>query len=159
MAASDVTHAVNLAGKLAVAAVDFHRCRIYAIDAASRSQPQRVTAPDPGHLNHNLLHHHGNPSGAFEADHAEAVAYFKALAHALAPCQKLLLLGHGNGKSNASHVFEGYLEKHHRDLAAKIVGNVRTDIDDITDHQLLRLGEAYFGIHEPLRSGSGARST
>jgi len=156
MSTHDVHNAVDLTGKLAVAALDFHRCRIYALDAAARSTPERVSAPDPGHLNHNLLHRHGNPSGAFEADQAEAVAYFKALAQALAPCRQLLLVGHGNGKANASHVFEGYLEKHHRDLAARIVANVRADIDDITDHQLLRLAEPYFGLHEPLRSGSGA---
>ena len=36
--------------------------------------------------------------------------------------------------------------------AAKIVANVRADIDDITDRQLLRLGEHHFHIDVPRRA-------
>jgi hypothetical protein len=113
---------------------------------------ETITAPDPSHVNHNIFHRHGNPSGAFDVDGAETSAYFKALAHALAPARGLLLVGHGKGKANFSHHFESFLEKHHRDVAAKIVANVRADIDDITDRQLLRLGEHHFHIEVPRRA-------
>jgi hypothetical protein len=37
-------------------------------------------------------------------------------------------------------------------VAAKIVANVRADIDDLTDRQLLRLGEQHFHIDVPRRA-------
>ena len=143
---------VDIAGKLAVVAVDAGHARIYCVDAEAATAPETVKAPDPSHVNHNIFHRHGNPSGAFDVDGAETTAYFKALAHALAPARGLLLVGHGKGKANFSHHFESFLEKHHRDVAAKIVANVRADIDDITDRQLLRLGEHHFHIEVPRRA-------
>jgi hypothetical protein len=143
---------VDIAGKLAVVAIDAGHARVYAIEAEPNTAIETITAPDPSHVNHNIFHRHGNPSGAFDVDGAETSAYFKALAHALAPARGLLLVGHGKGKANFSHHFESFLEKHHRDVAAKIVANVRADIDDITDRQLLRLGEHHFHIEVPRRA-------
>jgi len=37
------------------------------------------------------------------------------------------------------------------------VADVRCDIDDITDAQLLRLGELYFGEDEPVRDHGDSR--
>ena len=143
---------VDITGKLAVVAVDAGHARVYCVDRDAATAPETVKAPDPSHVNHNIFHRHGNPSGAFDVDGAETTAYFKALAHALAPARGLLLVGHGKGKANFSHHFESFLEKHHRDVAAKIVANVRADIDDITDRQLLRLGEHHFHIEVPRRA-------
>ena len=140
---------VNLTGKCAVVAADFSHTRIYAVDALAGASPETVTAPDPSHVNHNLFHHHGNPSGGF--DRPETNEYLKALSHALAPAGRILLLGHGGGKANFSHLLESYIEKHHRDVAAKIVANVRADIDDLTDVELLRLGEVYSDTNVPKR--------
>ena len=143
---------VDIAGKLAVVAIDAGHARVYAIEAEPNTAMETITAPDPSHVNHNIFHRHGNPSGAFDVDGAETTAYFKALAHALAPARGLLLVGPGKGKATFSHHFESFLEKHHRDVAAKIVANVRADIDDITDRQLLRLGEHHFHIEVPRRA-------
>ena len=148
---------VSLVGKCAIVAADFNHARIYAVDAATGTSPEKVVAPDPSHVNHNIFHHHGNPTGGFDIDRPETNEYLKALSHALAPAQRILLLGHGGGKANFSHLLESYLEKHHRDVASKIVANVRADIDDLTDAQLMRIGEAYFGIDEPKRGHPQSR--
>jgi hypothetical protein len=143
---------IDIAGKLAVVAIDAGHARVFAIEAEPNTTMETITAPDPSHVNHNIFHRHGNPSGAFDVDGPETTAYFKSLAHALAPARGLLLVGHGKGKANFSHQFESFVEKHHRDVAAKIVANVRADIDDITDRQLLRLGEHHFHIDVPRRA-------
>ena len=52
------------------------------------------------------------------------------------------MLGHGNGEANASGV--GYVEKYRHDVAAKLVADVRVDIDHIDEEQVLRLAQAYF---------------
>ena len=147
MAARDVTDAVDLRGRQAIAAVDFHETRIYALDAPGHSTPEHVKAEDPQGLFHNVYHRAGNPDGSYEDDSPE---YWRTLAHALSPASEVLILGHGKGKANASHHLVAFLEKHFSDVAAKIVADVRVDIDDITDNQLLRLGQLYFN-EEPAR--------
>ncbi|MFN8126962.1 MAG: hypothetical protein U0R64_10705 [Candidatus Nanopelagicales bacterium] len=153
---ADITDKVDLRGKRAIVAVDYHHARIYAVDAAGHTAPEPVTAQDPWHLNHNLYHRAGNPDGHYDIDNIDTDDFLKTLALAVRPADEVLLLGHGKGKSNASHRFEAYLEKHYSDIAAKIVASVRMDIDDITDEQLLRLGQLYFD-DEPTRDHGDSR--
>ena len=147
----DVTNVIDLTGKFVVIAADFNHARIFAVDTAAKASPEMVTAPDPSHVNHNIFHHHGNPSGGFDIDKPETNEYLKTLSKALAPAQQILLLGHGGGKANFSQLLESYLEKHHRDVAAKIVASIRADIDDLTNVEIVRLGESFFGINVPKR--------
>ncbi len=157
MGEHDITDKVDVRGKRAVVAVDFHHARIYAIDAPTHSRPEAVQATDPYNLDHNLYHRAGNPDGTYDIDRIDTDEFFKTLALALREAQEVLLLGHGKGKSNASHIFETYLHKHYSDVAAKIVADIKCDIDDITDNQLLRLGELYFGEDEPERDYGDSR--
>jgi hypothetical protein len=62
----------------------------------------------------------------------------------LVPANQVLLLGHGLVKANASDTFEVYLEKHRRQIANKIVVNVRCGIHDLSNVDLLRIGELSF---------------
>lgn len=152
---ADVTDAVNVRGKRAVVAMDFRHVRVYATDSPGHSRPEGVKAQDPWHLNHNLYHREDNPDGTYDIDAIDTDDFFKTLALELKPADELLLLGHGKGKSNASVLFASYLEKHYSDVAAKVVAIVRCDVDDITDNQLLRLGESAFGDDVPERGFDG----
>lgn len=131
----------HLRGKQVVAAVDFHQTTIYATDAAPDQPPTKLVAPDPRGYFHKISHHAGNPDGTYEADSTE---YWQEVSDALAPAAAILLLGHGKGKANASHHFVAYAETHRNDIAAKIVADVRADIDDLTAEQVLRLAKRYF---------------
>lgn len=143
----DVTDAIDLTNRVAIAAVDFHSTRIYALDSPDHSVPEHVSAEDPRGRYHNVYHHHGNVDGTYLDD---SDAYWSTLTHALAPARSILLLGHGSGKANASHHLVNYMEHHRKDIAAKIVGDIRADIDDLTDEQVLRLGQHILGV-DPLR--------
>ncbi|HEY5059680.1 MAG TPA: hypothetical protein VII51_11760 [Gaiellaceae bacterium] len=128
-------------GKNVVAVIDFHETSIYPTDASPGERPEHIVAPDPlGHF-HKVHHHAGNPSGAYEADSPE---YWREIADAVSPAAAILLLGHGKGKSNASHHWVAYVEKHRKDVAAKVVADVRVDIDRLDDDQVLRLAQYYF---------------
>ena len=148
---------LSLTGKRAVVAIDFNHARIYAIDAPTHSRPDEVRAQDPWNLDHNLYHRAGNPDGSYDIDLIDTDKFFQTVAHEIKAADEVLLLGHGKGKSNASHIFEAYLRKHYSDVAEKIVADVRCDIDDITSNQLLRLGELYFGSNEPNRDYGDGR--
>lgn len=152
-----VDEKVSLKGKRAVVAIDFNHARIYAIDAPTHARPDAIRAQDPWNLDHNLYHRDGNPDGHYDIDLIDTDKFFQTIAHEISAADEVLLLGHGTGKSNASHLFEAYLRRHYSDVADKIVADVRCDIDDITDSQLLRLGELYFGSNEPPRDHADGR--
>ncbi len=139
-------------GKNVVAVVDFRHTTIYPTDAPPGQRPGRVVATDPhGHF-HKVQHRAGNPKGTYEDDSPE---YWREVTEALVPAGAILLLGHGQGRANASHHWVAYVEKHRKDVAAKVIADVRVDIDHLDDDQVLRLAQYYFGA-PPLRdSGDG----
>jgi hypothetical protein len=129
-------------GKNVVASIAFQDSVVYPTDASPGERPERLVASDPlGHY-HKVHHFAGNPDGTYEADSPE---YWRELTEALAPAAAILLLGHGAGKANASHQWVAYVEKHRKDVAAKVVADVRVDIDHLDDAQVLRLAQYYFG--------------
>jgi hypothetical protein len=140
-------------GKQVVAAIDFRHTIIYATDATPGQRPTELLAADPrGHF-HKISHHAGNPDGTYEDDSSE---YWREVSDALTPAGAILLLGHGGGKANASHHFVAYVEKHRKDVAAKVVADVRADIDDLTGAQVLRLAQHHF-VESPFRDFGDSR--
>lgn len=78
---------------------------------------------------------------AGEADHAD---YWVEITKVLESAREILVLGHGKGKVNASHLWVSYVEKHRKDVAAKLVAEVRVDIDELTDAQVVGLARDFF---------------
>ena len=128
-------------GKNVVAVIAFRESSIYPTDAAPGERPERVVASDPLGRFHKVHHQAGNPDGRYEDDSPE---YWQELTEALAPAGAILLLGHGKGKANASHRWVAHVEKHNKEVAAKVVADVRVDIDHLDDAQVLRLAQRYF---------------
>jgi hypothetical protein len=141
-----------LHGKRVVAAIDFRDTVIYATDAAAGERSGRVVADDPKGRYHKVSHRAGNPRGVYEPDSQE---YWEAISDALAPAAAILLLGHGQGRANASHHFVAYVEEHRPEIAAKIVAEVRVDIDALTDEQVFRLAQLHFGDQPVQDFGDG----
>ena len=151
----DGVHApVDVHGKWAVAAIDFHETRIYPVTLDASGRPERVIPHDPRGYYAHLHHMAGNPTGAYLTDSDE---YWRTLAEQLRPASAILLLGHGTGKANASHHFITYAEKHESDVAAKILGDVRCDIGDLTDVQVLRIAQGYLDML-PARDAADRRN-
>ncbi len=137
-----VEHIELVPGKNVVAVIDFHETTIYPTDASPGQLPEHIVSTDP-HGRHRKVHHHaGNPKGAYDEDNT---AYWHELTDALAPAGAILLFGHGQGKANASHQWVAEVEKHRPDVAAKVVADIRVDIDHLDDRQVLRLAQYYFG--------------
>ena len=139
-----------LRDKQVVAVIDFHQTTIYATDASSGDVPQHLVPSDPAGHFHKVHHKAGNPDGAYEADSS---AYWREVTDALAPAGAVLLLSHGGGKANASLHWVNYVDKHRPDVAAKVIADIRVDIDHLDNDQVLRLAQYYFGA--PLLRDSG----
>lgn len=73
-----------------------------------------------------VSHKAGNPDGIYEAGNPD---YWREITEALAPAALIVLLGHGNGKTNASYQWLAYAEKHATGVAAMVVAGIRTDLD------------------------------
>jgi hypothetical protein len=125
-----------------VAVIDFGSTTIYPTDSLPGQSPEQIVATDPLGRFHKVRHRAGNPGGTYEADSPE---YWREVTEALSPAGAILLLGHGKGKANASHQWVAYVEKQRPDVAAKVVADVRADIDHLDDAQVLRLARYYFG--------------
>ncbi len=146
-------YAEAIRGKNVVAVIDFRQTSIYPTDATPGRRPERIVAPDPhGHF-HKVQHHAGNPKGTYEDDSTE---YWREVTEALVPAGAILLLGHGRGRANASHHWVSYAEQHRRDVAGKVIADVRVDIEHLDDQQVLRLAQYYFGA-PPLRDFGDGR--
>jgi len=140
-------------GKAVIAAIDFHHTLLYVTDATAGHQPAQLMAEDPRGYFRKVSHDAGNPGGIYEDDSTE---YWQAISDAVAPAGVILVLGHGQGRANASHHWVAYVEKHRRDIAAKIAAEVRVDIEAVTSEQVLRLAQQYLGS-EPLRNFGDGR--
>ena len=144
----------TMRGKNVVAVIDFRETAIFSTDASPGEKPEQIIAVDPKGRFHKIHHRAGNPQGTYEDDNSE---YWHEVTDALAPAGAILLLGHGGGKANASHEWVNYVEKNRKDVAAKVVADVRVDIDQLDEGQVLRLAQHYFGA-PPLRmSPAGGR--
>jgi hypothetical protein len=148
-----VDYSQLIRNKSVVAVIDFRETAIFPTDATPSERPEQIIAADPrGHF-HKVHHHAGNPKGTYEDDSSD---YWREVTDALAPAAAILLLGHGGGKANASHQWVAYVEKHRKDVAAKVVADVRVDIDHLDEKQILRLAQYYFGA-PPLRDSGDSR--
>jgi hypothetical protein len=128
-------------GKSVVAVIAFRETTVYPTDVSPGRYPERLVAADPrGHF-HKVHHRAGNPRGAYEDDGPE---YWHHITETLSTAGSILLLGHGNGKANASHHWVAYVEKHRKDVAAKVVADVRVDIDHLDEKRVLQLAQYYF---------------
>jgi hypothetical protein len=139
--------------KNVVAAIDFRETTIYPTDAFPGQRPEHIVAADPHGRFHKVYHRAGNPDGTYEADSPE---YWREVNEALSQAGAILLLGHGKGRANASHHWVAYVERHRKDLAARVVADVRVDIDHLDGEQILRLAQYYF-TGPPLRDFGDGR--
>ena len=143
-----VTDLIDVAGHYVVVAIDFHESRIYQLDGGGVSRPEKIVPLDPRGYHAHLHTKAGTVRGWYDPDDVEV---WRSLAEQLRGAAAVLLLGHGNGKANASHQFIAYVEKNDRELAPALLGDLRVDVDDLTDAQIVRLGQQFFDM-APVRN-------
>lgn len=137
----------------AVVAIDFRQARVF--DVSDGARPVRHEVADPWHLHRNLYHRRRNPDGTYDPDSMSTGEFFAEVAGDLVGADEVLILGHGGAKANASVAFGAYLQRRQPDVAARVVADLRCDLDDLTDNQVLRLAQSFFG-EAPLRVPRGA---
>ena len=105
------------------------------------SVPERLHPFDPHGTLRMLKHTQGNNA---EARAPESLAYYEAISKTLTGAEEILLMGSGTGASSAMTHLKDYLETHHKDTAASIVGALTVDIEALTEGQLLQEARAFY---------------
>lgn len=77
-------------------------------------------------------------------DTRESSAFYATIAAQLVGAKEILLLGSGTGHSSAMNHFQDYLETHHKDIAARLVGALTVDLEALTEGQLLKEAREFY---------------
>ena len=117
--------------------VDHRETRIYRIDGTGSEMGPAITPYDPHHFLHHL--EHKNESQERGQRSPEDPGYYRHIAEALAHSGRIILVGHGTGKSNAAHHLAETLKAHHSETYARVVAEFDEDLSCITVPQMLRL--------------------
>jgi hypothetical protein len=120
--------------------VDHHGAKIYRIDVASADASKREIRPyDPHHFLHHLTHKDQSREQGQRAP--EDPDFYKKIADAVAAGGRIVVVGHGTGKSNAAEHLTQYLRTHHRETYGRVVREIEADLSATTVPQLLELAE------------------
>jgi hypothetical protein len=118
--------------------MDHQEARIFAADLpAHGAAAQDIHPYDP----HNFLHHLSHkdqPRERGQRAHEDATFYDR-IAQAVVSAQRIVIIGHGAGKSDAGHHLMGYLAAHHSEIAGKIVAELSADLSHTTAPELLAI--------------------
>lgn len=122
-----------------LAVVDHHEARLYVIRVGNPGSAEHSIRPyDPHHFLHHLRHK-DQAKEKGQKSHEDATFYGR-IAQALVPAARIVLVGHGEGASNAAHHLLVYLKAHHPEVASRVVKEVSADLPALTEPQLLALG-------------------
>jgi len=118
--------------------VDHHGAKIYHIDINGDDLSTHEIKPyDPHHFLHHLTHKDQDREKGQRAP--EDSSFYQRISQALAGSERILVVGHGSGHSNAAHHLIDYIRSHDSDTYARIVDEVTADLSSITLLQLLAL--------------------
>ncbi|MGA2562141.1 MAG: hypothetical protein ABSF96_01135 [Steroidobacteraceae bacterium] len=124
--------------------VDHHGAKIYRIDSPTGDASKREITPyDPHHFLHHLTHKDQSREQGQRAP--EDAGFYQRIGDALAAGGKIVVVGHGTGKSNAAEHLSEYLRTHHRETYNRIVLEIGADLSAATTPQLLALAEQALG--------------
>jgi hypothetical protein len=117
--------------------IDHHGAKLYQIHLSSNQQAETVTPYDPHHFLHHL--HHRDETSEQGQRPAEDLTFYDRIAAALHG-DRIVLLSHGTGSSNASNVLAERLKKQHSSIYAKIVGQAEVNTSAMTEAEILAYG-------------------
>jgi hypothetical protein len=121
-----------------LAVVDHHEARLYSLRVGEKGAVEQDLRPyDPHHFLHHFRHKDQSKEKGQKAH--EDPKFYEQIAHALAPASRIVLVGHGEGASNAAHHLQAYLQAHHHLIAERVIP-ISADLPALTEPQLLALG-------------------
>ena len=129
-----------------VVLIDHHGAKLYQIHLSSNQQAETITPYDPHHFLHHL--HHRDEVSEHGQRPAEDLTFYDRIAEALRDVNRIVLLSHGTGSSNASNVLAERLKKQHPSIYMKVVGQAEVNTSAMTEAEILAFGRKAFATGE-----------
>lgn len=124
--------------------MDHHGAKIYRVEPGSAgTSPREITPYDPHHFLHHLAHKDQLREEGQRA--SEDPSFYGRIGDVLATASRILVVGHGKGKSNAARHLVEYLRTHHHETYQRVVREIEADLSAVTPPQLLELAGQAFG--------------
>jgi hypothetical protein len=121
-----------------VVLIDHHAAKLYRIQLSSDQRAETVAPYDPHHFLHHL--HHRDEVSEHGQRPAEDLTFYDRIAEALRDVDRIVLLSHGTGSSNASNVLTERLKKHHPGIYTKIIRQAEMNTSAMTEAEVLAYG-------------------
>ena len=118
-----------------VVSIDHHGAKLYRIDLPSTQPGETVRPYDPHHFLHHQ--HHRNEFREQGQRPAEDLEFYDRIAEALRDADRIVLLSHGTGVSNASQFLAERLKDHHPDVYSRIVRQDSVNTSAMTEGQII----------------------
>jgi hypothetical protein len=124
--------------------LDHHEAKLYIISGTSEDDSKHGIEPyDPHHFLHHLTHKDQSREQGQRAP--EDPGFYERIAEALSGAAKIVVVGHGTGKSNAANHLIEYLRSHHPQTHRRIARELTADLSSTSSPQLIEMA------HEALR--------
>ncbi len=118
-----------------MALIDHHGAKLYRVHLSSKQPGETVKPYDPYHFLHHL--HHGNELSEQGQRPAEDLTFYDGIAEALRDADRIVLLCHGTGTSNASAVLTERLKNKHPGVYARIVSQAEVNTSAMTEPEII----------------------
>jgi hypothetical protein len=103
--------------------INHHEARIYRSEMLGAA-PERILPHEPSEF---FRHAHNSKDFARGREKPDPNSFFEPVASALGGSGKILLFGTGKGTSSEMEQFVAWLGRHHKGMAARIVGSLVVD--------------------------------
>jgi hypothetical protein len=135
--------------------IDHRLARIYQAELPG-SLPERIVPDDPDGAGRHL---HNVDNDANGQRRPERKSFYEAVAKTLRGAEQILLFGPGTGASSAMVQLLAELERHHPDLAKRVVGSIAIDEKHATEPELLARAREFYAkvVRHPRSVESGTR--
>ena len=133
----------DISEKFVVLTVTQHESRVWATGITRGTIPEKIYAPPAL----NAHHFRSDPSHHGRGDGPGVPAYFEEIVSAVSGASEILIIGHGHGKASSMLHFIQYLERKHANLAKKVVDAIDTNLDAMTEPQILAMARDWFEAH------------
>ncbi len=121
---------------LMVVEVTRDRALVWETGVDPDGRPHVIRAPsEKSHHVHvrEAQHHRGH-----DTDH-DNLAFYESITRAVAHASGIVLVGHGKGKADQMLRLTQYWERKHPSVGANVVGAIDSDLDALTEDQILAL--------------------
>ena len=120
-----------------VVSIDHHGAKLYRVNFPEQGA-ETVRPYDPHHFLHHL--HHRGELREHGQRAPEDLTFYDRIAEALREADRIVLLCHGTGLSNASQILAERLKRYHPGIYARIVRQAEVNTSAMTEGEILAYG-------------------